>query len=650
MNQSGSAALCTAADEVALALSAGAAVVAITPEAAWVCQQRGEKYLRLEDYYSAPDLLACSPRIFETHIAWMCWADGFLRENVPGFGASGYYPAKATFFLLRNFFNDFYGGAHILRQFIAAVQPRRILYKPWVPCDPRGQPGDFAEPIYGSILPEIASKYGCALEAFPSNAIAEHPEGPEAAKQPRPPRWKSGRAWYELRLAVKTGFPRWFGSLLREGRTHRNVLFMQGGYDLDELAIALRNAGFSVRWAERRMEADADVGARLRELWPTVLERKEFWTPLDLCGLEPNLRAERGLGWWWLKMIPAQWNAYKNAVSALPESKVDAVVSFEGGGTTGPESAFLQAARSLGIASVIYQHGGTSRIPALQFTGLQLNSTDLFVYGSGTAELIGPGQTACVGGAALTHVVGSSRLDGLRPQLRRNVRSAGQIRSKLRASDSRPMVLYVPTHYNSSGRAFTELAGYADVEYFELQQRILRVFAEFPDIRLLYKDFVEVRDSLNNPIPSFLRKYVPNASTITSPPPLSRLLAAVDGIILDHAITALGEALMTDRRIIVYDHAATAPLLETPDATEALRKRAVVAGTADEFEGAVRAFLEQRDFSPVRNADTDYLLRFCTQGDGLSAVRATAEILNLTSAQRGSTARLAAQMTESERP
>jgi hypothetical protein len=93
-------------------------------------------------------------------------------------------------------------------------------------------------------------------------------------------------------------------------------------------------------------------------------------------------------------------------------------------------------------------------------------------------------------------------------------------------------------------------------------------------------------------------------------------------IILDHAGTALGEALLTRKPLIVYAPGSAGSIPEAPDARALLRKRALVAETGLDFIATIDEFLRRSDFSEVIDPDQEFLRAYGTYiGDGKSAER-----------------------------
>jgi hypothetical protein len=182
--------------------------------------------------------------------------------------------------------------------------------------------------------------------------------------------------------------------------------------------------------------------------------------------------------------------------------------------------------------------------------------------------------------------------------------------------------MYVPTIFGTYGRSISDIAGLPDVSYLELLLRVLGLWKETPDVRLLYKDFAVANDS-TRVIPEFIAGNIPNGSVTTRR--LSDLAWAVDGIVLDHAITALSEVLLTRKRLVVY---LAKPHKSSPEAVGMLRKRATVAETPEEFISSVKSFLTAGDFSEISTPNDEALLMYATHmNDGQSAARAAKAII-----------------------
>lgn len=625
------------------------AVVALTPEVAFELQKRALSYLKLEDYYSATELISKHGEVFAEEVKWADWIDEFIQSQIPEFGKARFRSASSFLFMLQMLLNEYYAGSYILERFFENAKPNRVLYQPWLPSEPPWHL-QHRESIYSTLLPILAPRYGVELDVLESN-IEKEPQSSGLIETKGSSAGNAAGGIYrmtnsarqfalshrlgeEARLLHRFGVRRYLESLVKQGKTKHRVLMVGHGYDLDPLVLALRNKEVRIDWLPdaligpgreraRNNLATNEVKDRLFDLWATVVDKEEFWAPLTEWGIGRNPRIESSLSFWWHRLIPEMWEGYRRAAAVLSHKSYSAVVTWEAGAGSLGASVFA-AARAQRIPCVIYQHGGSGRI-SVPLNYHCLEQADCFlVYGAGTETHFR--RNCSVNGHARAKVVpvGSARLDELR--IKMTSQRVQKLRAKLGGSDSRPLILYVPTHFNGYGRALSDLGGYPDVSYFELQQRVVRLFAEYRNVRLLYKDFL-VANGLPNPIPDYIRQCIPNGASINAPP-LTELVWAVDAIILDHALTALGEALPTRKRLIVYDERRSANTLEPAEAKGLLSKRAIVAEEPDEFIEKVRSFLCAGDFSELTTPNDEFLCAYGTHlNDGRSAERAADFVL-----------------------
>lgn len=630
---------------------AEAEIIAITPEVAWACQERNLPYSSL-DSTAPPDLFARREEIWKALTPWLQWVDSFLQASIPELTGRHFHPARAYVYHFYRLFAEFHSASRILTGFFESVAVTEVYCRVWnrqralLSLDDRRS-------IYCSVLPLLAEQHGYKFKGLsaPSGALAPLAPLPETSQFRRFLLWGRskipGRILEETRLIYRVGPIAWARSLVTEGGTGKSVLFLGSGYDLDPLAVNLREAGVRVRWMSARMaetvpsDFDDPVTAALMRLWPEVLRHPQFVSPLSGCDVTADPRFAFALATFWHQVLPRLWAAHRNTVARLSAGRWEAVVAGNGG-SGGAEGTILQCASGLfGARGVVYQHGGSSNICDWGSYDCLLNATDFLLHGECTEAAFSEASRLDPAFRANLHVVGSARLDAF-SSVSGSSPAHAKLRDSIRGTDSRPIILYVPAHYGGYGRAVSDLAGYPDISYFQLQERILRVFAEFPEVRVLYKDF-PVADSPPNPIPHFLSTSVPNA-TVTYVR-LTNLMEVVDGIVVDHAITALAEALVTDRPILAYDQRAITDLNSAEGRAwrasgDLLCRRASVAFSPDEFEASTRQFLQTKPWlAPVPQND-DFLRAFCTfRGDGNSLSRAVAKLLELTDSPRAGNSR-----------
>ncbi len=324
--------------------------------------------------------------------------------------------------------------------------------------------------------------------------------------------------------------------------------------------------------------------------------------------------------------MPRLWASYLAAERRMRKRPFDAVVLSDlGSGDFG--SMVRQVAAGAGVPTYLYQHGGSADLDAPSLLPWVRGPDGLLLYGTGTEADLAATVPPSIGRTAAFHAVGSATLDeldakGRTPHHRR-------LRRTLQAKDSRPLVLYAPTHFATYFRAVGQLADHPVVPYFELLQRVLSLFAEADGVRLVFKDFSVANDE-TRVISDFIRSTVPDAIITTVS--LRDVMWAVDAIVVDHVITAASEVLLTDVPCTFYMPSTT------PQATKArclLRAASTVEETEQGFVDAVRRLISTTEFPPVLNRDRSFLSAYGTgRDDKLSARRAADVIISPVSVQR----------------
>ncbi len=622
-------------------------VLALTSAAAAEAQARGRVYVRLEDYYDEHELLKHYGELFTVERSWSLWVDQLLQGLLPDFRRAHFEPARASSFTMLCWYAEWFVGAHVLRQVLDKLHPEVVYYWPWEPIKPPPHLQEVRS-IYCSLLPIIAPQHDIRACAIDPVATAEAACMPGSAQAPGSSSLTQSvsRALLnktltlldvtglrpQLRLLHQQGLVRMLRGSLGAARSPQAVLMLGNGYDLYSLASCLLDHGVRVDWLTTTLNTTRTPGGtsapqhlcaeQLVGLWPVVAEQPGIWAPLERWGIGRNDRAEAILRYWWHHVIPALWQGYRQAEAALAQRQYAAVVAWESGGDT-LSGSMLQAAEQHKLPRLIYQHGSTARIG--YWPAYVRDAETLLVYGEGTAAHLDRHRQDPRVERATIVPVGSARLDWLRQPPTR--RKGAQLRRKLTRHDRRPIILYIPAAFGGYARGIGDLVGYADVSYLELLQRAMLVFAEFPQVRLLYKDFVP-SFSLASPMEVFIRRSVPNGEVIRNVS-LPLLCQAADAIIVDHIITALGEVLLTRKPVLAYCPEGPWPVLEPPDARALLRRRAQLAETPETFLSAIREFLHTGQFAELDAPDNSFLRAYSTHlDDGRSAERAAEAVLS----------------------
>jgi hypothetical protein len=623
-------------------------LIALTPEAAWACQQKGLPYFKLENFIDETKFLRHRAATFVEIFDWMESLEDLLRETVPPFkAASAFQPIQSSAFLFQNLLLEFRTATALLAALLSQTSPEALWY--WTENTPQID-GHFN--LKTSFVPYV-------LPSFLRGRRVALREAP-ALHNPAPPVWPTRvglharlmdlltrRSWIGEALQLKTfGWRKYVHARFHRSRGLENPVLVLGcGYDMDALVMAMREEGWPVKWLQTLdlgidsvepllSEPDGDWDPLTLESLPepwvrigaSLLQEKKFWSLLDKWGTGRNTLFQAMFMRWWEDILPRQWRAYWWADAWLRRHPCRAVVAWEAGSGT-LSAPVLQAARARNVPTVIYQHGGTSRTDALAWSSWMTQADVLLTYGTGISNQLQRTQPAPHRLSAKIIAVGSARLDSIRAGAAHQ-RCSSLRRRLTRGRHCKAVILYVPTVFGTLGRGYTDLAGYPDVSYFEMQQQILKVFADFPDLTFLYKT-LGARNSLPNPLVDIIRKGPPHIQAINRPA-VRDLIWAVDAIIVDHAITALGEALLTRKPVLVYDPGALEIIPEAPQARALLRKRARVSETPDDFVNDIRSFLDSGDFSEIQTPNDEFLCAFGTHlNDGRSAQRAVEQLLLL---------------------
>jgi len=618
-----SLALCDRADHVRRALTASPAlgVVALTPECAWFCQQHGVPYLRLDDFYSDAEVNAFAEVTLRRQYAWARWVDTTLAHAVQELGPVGFTPARAHFHHLKRDLDSFIRTTRLLHEFAANAVPSRLIVFERKPFCPRAisVPQGPERPLFAWLAPQVLDGR-VKVEVWPDAAN----EPPQAPLQ-HPPHGL-GRLMHWIRQ-------RQIGPLDQLALSARNLLARRAraawigssGYDLAFAVPMLQRLGVAVirpdSWTALG-RLDQAESARLKGLlanrWTDVCAAPEFWQPFDEVSRALRGSVEPFLRQWWLQDVPLMWAAFLSARRWLQRSRCTAVIGVEV--LPGFSSAFFMAADALGIPRILAIHNGglIMDIPVQDCLG-PIRSDVYLVYSQAEVDYCDSFQER-LGTFPRARVVpvGSARLEALRTS--RNKRSSAVLRARLKAGNPAPLVLYIPTQLRSYYRYFAE-GNTSDVAYFELQQRILRCCAEFPHVQVLYKPFPS--EHAVSPIESFLARFVPNGRIVWTP--LVDLIWAVDAIIIDFPSTALTEAALTDKPLLVYAGKDWARLL--PRAKAALEQRARVSETPEEFEAQVRQFLSAGKFAPVADPNGEFLRLIGVDGSVKPSAERAAKVI-----------------------
>jgi CDP-glycerol glycerophosphotransferase (TagB/SpsB family) len=278
--------------------------------------------------------------------------------------------------------------------------------------------------------------------------------------------------------------------------------------------------------------------------------------------------------------------------------------------------AIFQAARSLKIPIVTYQHGGfegNCEYTTYDLTDMKQSDFRL-VYGDGIATYLKERKARSDESLAKVIPVGSTRLDTLRLTIEKE-KNRDYVRRQLNISDSKILIAYLPTSYQYNWYMARE--AYWGVPYMQFLIDTFEILHEFPQLHFIYKPFPEYP---LDPMPKIIATRFQNCQSV-SDISVSLLLQASDAFIIDIPSTGLLEALLTSKPIVAYSDSRFIAL--RPEARALLIKRVILSETPDDFIRQLRLFLNQGNFEKLEHANREFLRAYgAFNDDGNSAQRA----------------------------
>jgi hypothetical protein len=595
------------------------AVVALAPEAAWTLQQVGKPHLALEDGYDPARICALADPIVRQQQAWADAVDDWLAARLPAFRGQNFRPTRLHLYWLKIAFDSVAICVYPIWWALDRWQPSWVWYPDLVPTHAGFGPDlMFRESLYPSVLGGVARRLGVEMSM---------PEGTRSSNRasssstPREALTETARQGVRAGRRLLRAFRR---DLARRGQPGQGApLVLSDGYDLGPVCRQAASAGIPVvSWDDlvadaRRAAVTApfdEVASGMRDCWTAAVEQVGLLDPGIIDGVDGiDLRdlIESRVKFWWEVLVPEQWRAFA-AVRQLDLARRACAVAVAGLGDHVERGAFA-ALRSTGVRTFMYQHGGfvgACECPPWDCNDLWLADYE-FTYGSGTTAYFAERGKQYAGEHATPVTVGSSRLDSWQLGIPRGKPTANP-----------PRVLLIPNLIPRNNRYF-DAGSTPDVLESELQIALVEAARDFPQYTFTFKAFPNA-DQRRTPAVALARMRGSNCRAVTARS-MRPLLARADFIVLAFASTALLEALLTDRRILVLVDPRFVRM--RPEARRRLEGRASVASSPAEFVASYRRTLTEGDFRPLPDPDDTFLREYGTHlNDGRSAERALSAI------------------------
>lgn len=588
----------------------GISNLVISAEAALACQERGYTYIKMEDFVSVTDRRIEYAPIVEKFLEWQKSLDSFVQRSVPEFFESGFMPARNSSYPFQMIHGELWAFYVNFTEFLERFDCKSIWY--WSPIIENFPPHLFPDisliPIVAPCVAQSRSiKTTDLCRSYPLQRPSLNWVGNNRSKL------KAIKSILGRSVTFRDLYNGDFYNICFRLRNligaKAHVLCAGMGYDIEPLAADMRRLGANIHFCQINWDDSADARSIVRNypmpesarsFWDDLVHSQRLWSIFEELGigkLEIWLEALRA---WWHGVVPQQWYTFNRVLSLLQRKKIDLVLGWDFSGIT-LGATVANAARISGIPLFGYQHGGSCHTSVGLQCHAELQYSDFYLtYGPATGDTFLGTMPKSLKRRPCVLPVGSQRLINLLKKTS-ETRKANLV-ADLKGNDSRPVILYIPTRFGGI-KGMNTLADYPDVSYLEWQQRILRLCAQFHGIRLLYKGF----SYQSNIMRSFIAEHVQNAEVTSLH--ITELMWAVDAIIIDHTITAIGEILLTNKPIVAF--MPKDEFSATDAARELLSKRAYVADTVSDFEVKIRLLIERSEFHELENPNTEFLEAYC---------------------------------------
>ena len=591
------------------------AVVALEPEATPILRAARRPYLALEDGYDPRRIVDLADPILERQRRWAMQLDRWLQSRVPGFAQHDFRPASLYLYWLKIVFDSLAIRAYPMTWALERWRPSWVWHPGAAASDSEfGWDLMFRKSLYPAVIRAVAAKLKIdAAVSLPPPAAQQHNDPMSLAHWTRRP---TATDWLRRQGSAIRALLESAPRVLRP--TAGDLLLLGDGYDLRPVRRAAARAGMAVgSWsavvnrARMTTSGNDDLSGRMMEAWAAALTDADVLGPATVDGCDFRDTAEARLRFWWEVLIPQQWRAF--AATREQWSAARSAAIAVAGLSDHIERGAFAAMRSLGARTYVYQHGGfvgACECPPWDCNDLALAAYEL-TYGSGTSDYFSSRGTTDGVARAMPIAVGSSRLDGLRRSIRRG-----------RARRRRARVVLIPNLIPRNNRYF-DAGTTPDILESELQEALVAMAREFPQYDFIFKAF-PYQDQRDTPAVALARTTGSNCH-VEFEQPLPALIARADLIVVLFPSTALLEALLTDKPVIVLVDPRFVRM--RPPARAALERRAIVSSSPEDFVEQVRERLRRGDFTLPAAVDDQFLRDYGTHlDDGKSAERALAAL------------------------
>jgi len=632
-------------------------ILALTPHAEYALEKLGHESLRPENYHSEEDINDVGLKDVSVLNEFCDFVDESLEKRWEILSENEIFPAHLSWYNLKIMFNSVSIPTFIFKRVLEHEQPQQVLFFGTRPR-PVGRDLTFTrESVWSAVIPEACKEAGITAEPLGHDTdpivltrcpgaqfsgtrqklknLAKFTLGPTGTAVWRASKLKATTILSKQRYssAGQTISSRPTLLTLERSYSLRHVLNhidVEGSFNVLHWNIGQAQLHHFANGKDQQpvdMESP-DLPSREfleshgRRLWSEIMDSTQLRGFLRFWGVDVYSVLERRLQRFFEINVPEIVSYYLRARSLLKKVRPTAVLAAPMGDHR--RHAVALASKIEKIPFIVYQHGSSRGYVQMESADSEvteqndLRSADyVFCFGEGDVQYHQNHANA----TAEIFAIGSAALDQLRGPVSPGKRA--ELLSRFGLSADKRTVMYVPNSMDGSVR----VAPYrlpSPSSNFQVQQRFLDAFAEFPNVQFILK-LHETETNPCSPIAQVvLDRRLDNCRVITEP--FTSVMSMADMFITDSPpSTAFLEMLTTDRPVLVCGSLLTqrwVPGKWHPSVLDMWKERVVYSEDLDEFLDLLRRYLREDKFQAVETYDTLLRLFGTHLDDGNSALRA----------------------------
>lgn len=469
-------------------------IVAVSPRACYELARCGQPARPIDEFYSADDVVGCEEPYWQEQLSWLDTLDAYLAAHVPTLALSGIQPADLYFYCLKRAIDQFYICHVQLRSLLGSLRPQRVVVHSSFPATAYPLNPTLWYPLgshYRLLLPRLCAEEEIACEVTPVSL--------DGLGSGRRGRWRSAtarlteataRRWHQLMVRLRQQ-QRATGAWDR--RRDERLTFLATGC-WGEVASFVRDAcrrGHRCFSVKDDTLFDVTAGAWNRKV-ATLVDSAQWWSSRDgmeiwneasqrlketpelyewiqrRCGCAGLALVLPQLEYFVAEVAPRIVSSASQLSDVFRERAVDALVNT--GLTTIDDAGAMAAAQQVSCPAFYVMHGEGAWQTVLWsresrfYNGVFARHGEVARY---YATWCRP-DTVRVGSYAL------ARLE----------RDGSRAAEMLRTGRRRPLLIFAPA---AMDWWYLHLPFVSPTWYFALQRRLVDLFVQRSDYRVIYK-------------------------------------------------------------------------------------------------------------------------------------------------------------------